>query len=175
MCPCVIVAKAKYDKDPQYKSLVSRTGTVQGLLAQELHETFGVPLGPCSITEVKKFQAVLPGYQFNVVSKEHLNALIYSGSVAEKHLYLYHHDNHYDVITSMPASSLVNSTATSARKDLIKSPVIRPGACASSAIHRTVPSSSGSFVKTATDFSRLKNVSIAIKMPPVLSNLCAVP
>jgi hypothetical protein len=49
------------------------------------------------------FQAALPGYQLNVISKEHLNALIYSGPVAEKHLYLYHPDNHYDVITSMPA------------------------------------------------------------------------
>ena len=76
---------------------------MQTRLAQELHETAGVPLGPCGIPEVKKFQAALPGYQLNVVSKEHLNALIYSGSEAEKHLYLYHHDNHYDVITSMPA------------------------------------------------------------------------
>jgi hypothetical protein len=46
---------------------------------------------------------VLAEYQLNIVSKEHLNALIYSGLEAEKHLYLYHHDNHYDVITSMPA------------------------------------------------------------------------
>ena len=99
----IIVAKAKYDKDPQYRSLVSRTGTVRGRLAQELHETSGVPLGPCGIPEVKKFQTTLPGYQLNVVSKEHLNSVIYSGPEAEKHLYLYHHDNHYDVITSMPA------------------------------------------------------------------------
>ena len=37
------------------------------------------------------------------ISKEHLNAMIYSGPEAYKCLYLYHHDNHYDVITSMPA------------------------------------------------------------------------
>ena len=41
--------------------------------------------------------------KLNMVSKEYLNALIYSGPEAEKHIYLYHHDNHYDVITSMPA------------------------------------------------------------------------
>ena len=57
----------------------------------------------CGIPEVKKFQAALPDYQLNVISKEHLNALVFSGPEAEKHLYLYHHDNHYDVITSMPA------------------------------------------------------------------------
>ena len=32
-----------------------------------------------------------------------LCGLIYSGPEADKCLYLYHHDNHYDVITSMPA------------------------------------------------------------------------
>ena len=99
----IIVAIAKYDKDPQYKSIVDQRCRMQTRLAQELHETSGVSLGPCGIPEVNKFQATLPGYQLNVVSKEHLNALIYSGPEAEKHLYLYHHDNHYDVITSMPA------------------------------------------------------------------------
>ena len=68
-------------------------------------------------------------------------------------------------------SSLVNSTSTSARKDLIKSLTIHAGStCASSATHRTAPSLSGSFVKTATDFSRVKNASTAIKMTPVLPN-----
>jgi hypothetical protein len=99
----IVVAKAKLDKDPKYKSIVDHRGKVQGRLARELHESAGVPLGSCGIAEVKKFQAALPGYQLNVISKEHLNALIYSGPEAEKHLYLYHHDNHYDVITSMPA------------------------------------------------------------------------
>ena len=99
----IIVAKAKYNKDPKYKSIVDHRRGMQTRLAQELHETSGVPLGPCGIPEVKKFQAALPVYQLNVASKEHLNTLIYSGPEAEKHLYLYHHDNHYDVITSMPA------------------------------------------------------------------------
>ena len=42
-------------------------------------------------------------YQINIVSKEHFNTLIYSGPQASKPIYLYAHDNHYDVITSMPA------------------------------------------------------------------------
>jgi hypothetical protein len=99
----IVVAKGKLDKDPKYKSIVDHRGKVQGRLARELHESAGVPLGSCGIPEVKKFQAALPDYQLNVISKEHLNALIYSGPESEKHLYLYHHDNHYDVITSMPA------------------------------------------------------------------------
>ena len=99
----VVVAKAKLDKDPPMKSLFAPRGTLQDRLARELHETAIVPLGPCGIGEIKKFQAVLPGYQLNIVSKEHLNAMISSGPEADKCLYLYNHDNHYDVITSMPA------------------------------------------------------------------------
>ena len=72
-------------------------------IKHQLHESASVHLGPCGIPEIKKFEAALPGYQLNMVSKEYLNALIYSGPEAEKHIYLYHHDNHYDVITSMPA------------------------------------------------------------------------
>ena len=99
----IVVAKAKLDKDPKYKSIVDHRRATQTTLARELHESAGVPLGSCGIPEVKKFQTALPDYQLSVISKEHLNALIYSGPDAEKHLYLYHHDNHYDVITSMPA------------------------------------------------------------------------
>ncbi|CAB4040586.1 Hypothetical predicted protein [Paramuricea clavata] len=48
----IVVAKAKLDNDSQYKSIVSRTGTLQDRLAQELHASAGVPLGPCGIPEV---------------------------------------------------------------------------------------------------------------------------
>ena len=90
----IIVAKAKLDKDPTYKSIVDHRRATQTNLAHQLHESAGVPPGCCGIPEIKKFQAALPDYQLNVISKDHLNALIYSGPEAEKHLYLYHHDNH---------------------------------------------------------------------------------
>ena len=53
-CACVIiVVKAKYDKGPQFKSIVSRTGTLQGRLAHDLHNTAGgVALGSCGIKEI---------------------------------------------------------------------------------------------------------------------------
>jgi hypothetical protein len=90
----IIVAKAKLDKDPKYKSIVDHRRATQTNLAHQLHESAGVPPGSCGIPEIKKFQAALPDHQLNVISKDHLNALIYSGPEAEKHLYLYHHDNH---------------------------------------------------------------------------------
>jgi hypothetical protein len=90
----IIVAKAKLDKDPKYKSMVTPRGTLQGRSAHQLHESAGVPPGSCGVPEIKKFQAALPDYQLNVISKEHLNAMIYSGPESDKCLYLYHHDNH---------------------------------------------------------------------------------
>ena len=41
--------------------------------------------------------------QIHVVSKEHFNSIIYQGPEAVSKIYLYFHDEHYDVITSMPA------------------------------------------------------------------------
>ena len=98
----LVVAKAKIDNDEQYKSIVDHRGSLQTQLAYELHEKAGVPLGPCGMDEVKQFQTYLSDYQINIVSKEHQNNLLYSGPDQEKRIYLYLHDNHYDVITSMP-------------------------------------------------------------------------
>ena len=98
----IVVTKAKIDNNEQYRSIVNSSSPLQGNLAHELHEKANVPLGQCGIEEVKKFQTYLTNYQINIVSKEHLNTLIYSGPEASKRIYLYAHDNHYDVITSMP-------------------------------------------------------------------------
>ena len=75
---------------------------MQTRLAQELHQNAGVPLGPCGIDQTKQFQAYLTDYQINIVSKEYNNNIIYSGLEKDKKIYLYMHDNHYDVITRMP-------------------------------------------------------------------------
>ena len=68
-----------------------------------MHERANVPLGVCGIDEIKRFQAILPGYQIHVMSHDHFNAMIYTGQEADHKIYLYMHDNHYDVITSMAA------------------------------------------------------------------------
>ena len=63
----------------------------------------GGPVGPCGLDEVKQFQIHLTDHQINIVSKEHQNSILYSGPEKEKKIYLFLHDSHYDVITSMPA------------------------------------------------------------------------
>ena len=56
----IIVAKSKLDKDPRHECIVDHRKPLQGRLAHELHVTAGVPVGPCGIEEIKKFQSILP-------------------------------------------------------------------------------------------------------------------
>jgi hypothetical protein len=51
----------------------------------------------------KTFQRFLIGYQIHVISGEHFNGIVYLGPTADNKIYLYLHDNHYNVITSMTA------------------------------------------------------------------------
>ena len=102
------VAIAKIEKDPKYKHLINSRRPAQEKAAKELHEAANVPLGPCGITEVKMFQKHLTQYEINIVSMEHDNAIIYPSTPTKpsasnvKPIYLYLHNNHYDVITTMP-------------------------------------------------------------------------
>ncbi len=98
----LVTAKARLDKHEKWDTI--RQGRpIQATLAADLHRDAGVPLGICGIPEIKQFQEYLIDYQINVVSKEYFGAIIYSGPEADKKLYIYSHDDHYDVITSMPA------------------------------------------------------------------------
>ena len=102
MARALVVAKAKLDNNPQYKSVVDHRRPMQTRLAQELHQNAGVPLGPCGIEEAKQFQAYLADYQISIVSIEYSSKIIYAGPEKDKKIYLYLHNNHYDVITKMP-------------------------------------------------------------------------
>ncbi|WAR29495.1 ZN358-like protein [Mya arenaria] len=96
----IITAIARHENHPQWNSI--RQGcAIQRQLAEELHKKAGVPLQRCGIEEVKKFQAVLPNYQIHVLSKEHFNGIIYDGIEGGVPINLYHHDEHFDVITKM--------------------------------------------------------------------------
>ena len=102
----LVVAIAKIEKDPRYKHLMNPEKRTQEKKARELHEAANVPLGPCGIPEVELFQKYLTNYEINIVSGNHDNSIIYpskpSTSNSVTPIYLYLHDNHYDIITSMP-------------------------------------------------------------------------
>ena len=45
----------------------------------------------------------MPGYQISVVSAEHLNHIVYTGTRSDKRIVLYHHNGHFDYCNSLPA------------------------------------------------------------------------
>ena len=102
----LVVAIAKIEKDPNYKNLLKPGYKILERKARELHAAANVPLGPCGIPEVKLFQKYLTNYEINVVSGNHNNSIIYPPEPSTDSnvtpIYLYLHDNHYDVMTTIP-------------------------------------------------------------------------
>ena len=99
----LVVAIAKVENAPNYNYL-RRIVRAQQIKAMELHRAANVPLGPCGLVEVDLFQRYLTQYEINIVSGNHDNAIIYPTQPSDDKtpIYLFLHDNHYDVITSMP-------------------------------------------------------------------------
>ena len=106
MARALVVAKAKKDNDPRYNYIMDSRGPLQREKAFDLHEAANVPLGPCGLNEVALFQQYLTDYQIMIISGDHNNSVIYpppsSGTDEKPHLTLYLHDNHFDVITTVP-------------------------------------------------------------------------
>ena len=101
----LVTAIAKIEKAPNYRNMMRTGNKIQEKEAKKLHAAANVPLGPCGIPEVKMFQKYLTNYEINIVSGNHDNSIIYPPEPSTNNvtpIYLYLHDNHYDVITSMP-------------------------------------------------------------------------
>ena len=101
------VSIARIEKDPRYDRIKDSRCNIQRERAFDLHEVANVPLRPCGLDEVNLFQQHLVNYQIIVVSGDHNNAIIYpreppANPNPEKSIYLYYHDKHFDVITSLP-------------------------------------------------------------------------
>ena len=102
----LVVAIAKVENAPNYLNLTRTDRRAQEKKAKELHAAANVPLGPCGIPEVEMFQKYLTNYEINIVSGNHNSSIIYPAKPSTisnvTPIYLYLHNNHYDVITSMP-------------------------------------------------------------------------
>ena len=93
----LVTAMARIHNHTQWNNI--RQGRkIQEELARDLHRKAGVPLASCGIDEVKQFQKVLPDFQIIILSKEHFNSVIFQGPEGGIPIYLYYHDQHYDVI-----------------------------------------------------------------------------
>ena len=101
----LVVAIAKIEKSPSFRILMNAERRTQEKKARELHELAKVPLGPCGLPEVELFQKYLTKYEINIVSTAHDNSIIYPPKPTTSNatpIYLHLHENHYDVITTMP-------------------------------------------------------------------------
>ena len=100
------VSIARIEKDPKYDQIIRSGRHIQLDRALDLHVAANVPLGPCGIDEVKLFQQYLSNYQIIVVSGTHNNSIIYPpkppGTDEKPIISLYFHNNHFDVITTLP-------------------------------------------------------------------------
>ena len=109
----IVVAIARTQgADSTYYKQLRKSDCMEKREAKELHRDAFVPLGPCGLEEVAKFQRYLDTtrhyrirYQIYIISADHANARIYPPTppTTEKTpINLYLHNNHYDVITKMP-------------------------------------------------------------------------
>ena len=99
----LVVAIAKIENDPKYRSIISPKGHIQLQRALDLHQAAGVPLGLCGLDEVKLFQKYLANYEITVVSGDHDDSIIYPSEPGDKQpIYLYYQNKHFDIITKMP-------------------------------------------------------------------------
>ena len=100
------VSIARIENDPKYHQIRDSKRHIQLERALDLHVAANVPLGSCGIDEVKLFQQYLSNYQIIVVSGAHNNSIIYPpqppGTDEKPTINLYFHNNHFDVITSIP-------------------------------------------------------------------------
>ena len=92
--------------DPRYNYIKDSRKPLQREKAFELHRAAKVPLGPCGLNEVALFQQHLTDYQIVIISGDHNNSIVYpppdEATDEKPHLTLYLHDNHFDVINSVP-------------------------------------------------------------------------
>ena len=96
----LITAMARVQNHPQWNNI--RLGhKIQEQLARDLHIKAGVPLTSCTLDHVKQFQMVLPDFQIHILSMEHFNAIVYQGPEGGIPIYLYNHNEHFDVITKV--------------------------------------------------------------------------
>ena len=102
----LVVAVAKIENDPKYRQIKQSNKHVQLERALQLHQAANVPMGSCGMEEVKLFQQYLANYQIIVVSADHNDSIIYPpeppGTDEKQAINLYYHNNHFDVITSIP-------------------------------------------------------------------------
>ena len=100
LAKALVSEMACQEQHPQWNSICIGC-QVQTNLAEQLHQQADVPEGLCGIPQLAFFKSVILNYQIVILSAEHFNVIFYKGPNKDKQSYLYHHQNHYDIIKSI--------------------------------------------------------------------------
>lgn len=107
----IVIGMAHADKknDPSknniYRKLYRKKSKLQDEKTYQLAKAVGIKTGPCGLDDIKKIEQYIHNYQIEVYSDEcNLFKRIYKGAqVKEKKIHLLLSDNHFDLLTSVPA------------------------------------------------------------------------
>ena len=98
----IVVGKEYADNGPDQDKIRRSDSRLQRDRAIELHQATGVPLGPCGLQEIQKFQDYYEGfYQINVISFHQNFEKVFHGPPAPNQINIVYSFEHYDVITTM--------------------------------------------------------------------------
>ena len=99
----IIVGKAISDNDPNMSRIKDSRNSYQNdeaiIFAQQLNLNINNEIG---IDEIKKIEDYLVDYQIIIFDNNQMNEIMYSGRLKEKKIFLFYHDKHFDVISSLP-------------------------------------------------------------------------
>jgi hypothetical protein len=100
-----------------------------------------------------------------------LNVNVIHVDIYEKHIYLYHHNNHYDIITSMPAFLAQKQYCHKCKKGYDKITDHPCGDLCMLCHRQSCPSWNGNIVTTVIDIIKVRNATTTINVttaPPSL-------
>jgi hypothetical protein len=108
----LVIGKAKADGDAAfYKKLQTHRNrthlgdkTAQTAAAKALIALAGLEPRRFDLADLKTFQKALPDYMIIAIGAEQLNSIIFQGEEKAKKIMVLHHNNHFDVLTSIPVS-----------------------------------------------------------------------
>jgi len=112
LCACravvVGIAHNNYLLDPEKKTIYNQVRRkqlkLQSKLAIQLAKDVGInSKRTCSIEDIKRIEKYLSIYQILIVSSKNDFEFVYCGEARDKKIVLFHHNNHYDYIKSLPA------------------------------------------------------------------------
>ena len=100
----IIVGKSISDKDADYDSIRDTRNTYQNDRALEIAEVLKLNTNEeIGALELKRIEDYLIDYQIIVFNNDQMNEIMYVGKVKVKKIFLFYHDNHFDVIKSLPS------------------------------------------------------------------------